>query len=261
MTTASCKDAALTYAGYGWSVVPIRSGAKVPLVRWQEFQARRAGAEEILQWFERWPDANIGIVTGAVSGLVIIDIDPRHGGEESLAAWQTVRGPFPATVEAATGSGGRHYYFAFGEAGLRSMVAVAEGIDIRADGGLVVAPPSRHPSGNRYRWQPGRAPGEVGLAPLPGWLTITLLRRTHRQGHDLAHWRDLVRRGVREGERNSSIASLCGHLLRHGVDPQVALELLLCWNRERCAPPLDDDEVAQVIASIRRLHDGEGDEP
>ncbi|HYA72781.1 MAG TPA: primase alpha helix C-terminal domain-containing protein, partial [Roseiarcus sp.] len=63
--------------------------------------------------------------------------------------------------------------------------------------------------------------------------------------------------GVTEGQRNSSVASLIGHLLWHGVDTDVALELLLAWNRMRCRPPLEDAEVAQVVASIAKLHDAE----
>lgn len=70
-----------------------------------------------------------------------------------------------------------------------------------------------------------------------------------------ARWRRLVREGVVEGERNNTLASLTGHLLWHGVDPEVALELLLAWNRARCRPPLPDDEVARVVASIARLHE------
>jgi len=79
-------------------------------------------------------------------------------------------------------------------------------------------------------------------------------------GHPLAHWRELVRQDVAEGTRNSTLASLAGHLLWHGVDPQVALELLLVFNRVRCRPPLPDDEVAQVVASITRLHERGRDE-
>jgi hypothetical protein len=74
--------------------------------------------------------------------------------------------------------------------------------------------------------------------------------RGPRIGRSLSDWRHLVREGVAEGQRNSTIASLTGHLLWHGVDPEVALELLLAWNRMRCRPPLDDAEVAQVVASM-----------
>lgn len=80
--------------------------------------------------------------------------------------------------------------------------------------------------------------------------------RGPRVGRSLPEWRQLVREGVLEGERNSTIASLTGHLLWH-VDPEVALELMLAWNRMRCRPPLDDAEVAQVVASITRLHEAD----
>jgi len=260
MIRATCKEPALTYAGYGWSVVAIRPDQKVPLVRWQEFQKRCADVQEITQWFERWPDANIGIVTGMISGIIVLDIDPRHGGDDSLAAWQTRHGVLPPTVEATTGGGGRHLYFSTGGTAVLSMTAVAKGIDVRAEGGLVVAPPSRHPSRNLYRWRAGRAPGEIALAPLPNWLMLAFLGTAHRPGHHLSHWRELIRKGVEEGARNTTIASLSGHLLWHGVDPQIVLELLLCWNQQRCTPPLDGNEVAEVVANITRLHNREGDE-
>jgi hypothetical protein len=70
-----------------------------------------------------------------------------------------------------------------------------------------------------------------------------------------------VQEGVSEGERNSTVASLTGHLLWHGVDPQVALELMLAWNRLRCRPPLDDEEVARVVASITHLHEAKAPPP
>ena len=122
---------------------------------------------------------------------------------------------------------------------------------------MIIAPPSIHPSGKPYRWREGRSPGEVDLAPLPVWILQPRFGGDERLGHPLTYWRDLVREGVVEGQRNSTIASLAGHLLWHGVDPEVALELLLAWNRMRCRPPLDDAEVTQVVASITRLHEAD----
>jgi len=139
---------------------------------------------------------------------------------------------------------------------LRNRVGVRPGIDLRADGGCVVAPPSVHPSGRRYAWSAGNAPEEIPLATLPPWF-LDLLRHPTRMGHPVTHWRHLVHEGVAEGERNANLASLTGHLLSRGVDPEVALELLLAWNRLRCRPPLPDDEVARVVQSIARLHERE----
>jgi hypothetical protein len=250
------RAAALAYAARGWSVLPIEPAGKRPLVPWLKLQQQPVAAEEIESWFRRWPEANIGVVTGRVSALVVVDIDPRHGGPESIEQARREYGPLPPTVEAETGGGGRHLYFAHPGGLLRNRVGLAPGIDLRGDGGCVVAPPSLHPSGRRYRWAAGRAPGEVGLAPLPRWL-LPAAPAGAPSGHPLAHWRQLVRQDIVEGTRNSTLASLAGHLLWHGVDAEVVLELLLAFNRLRCRPPLPDDEVARVVASIGRLHEQE----
>jgi hypothetical protein len=90
---------------------------------------------------------------------------------------------------------------------------------------------------------------------MPPWLARLAQDRPAGRGHPAAHWRELVREGVEEGQRNATIASFAGHLLWRGVDADVALELMLCWNRMRCRPPLGDEEVARVVASIARLHE------
>lgn len=248
------RTAALDYLGRGWAVLPLRPAEKRPLVRWEDYQDRAPNEAEVKGWFAAWPAANVGIVTGAVSGLVVLDIDPKHGGDESLAALERRHGPLPETLVARTGGGGQHRYFAHPGGVVRNRAGLAQGIDVRGDGGYVVAPPSRHPSGGVYAWETGHGPDDRAPAPLPGWLLQLMTGRTVGGGHPLAHWRQLVREGVDEGARNSTIASFAGHLLWHGVDPAVALELLLAWNRTRCRPPLPDDEVAQVVQSIARLH-------
>ena len=245
---------ALEYARYGWSLIPMRPRDKRPMIKWQAYQQRRADAEEIRGWFRRWPDANIGIVTGAVSGLVVLDIDPRHGGEESLRRWQAEHGPLPPGIEARTGGGGRHIYFSHPGGVIHNRAGLARGIDLRGDGGCIVAPPSVHASGDAYRWITGHEPGHAKLAELPGWLLALLHDEARSTGHGIAYWQQLVRQGVGAGERNNTIASLTGHLLWHGVDADVAMELLLCWNRIRCSPPLEDDEVIRTVQSITRLH-------
>jgi len=252
-----CADAALRYAARGWSVIPVEPGGKRPLVSWLELQRRRASPAEIETWFAQHPDANVGIVTGAVSGLVVLDVDAGRGGSESVENWACRYGPLPPTVEALTGGGGRHLYVQHPGVATANRVGLAAGIDLRGDGGCVVAPPSLHASGRHYAWLEGYSPDEIAITPMPDWL----LRITHPQaahvGHPLAHWRQLVREGVDEGARNSTLASLAGHLLWHAVDPQVVLELLLSWNRLRCRPPLSDQEVASVVSSITKLHERE----
>lgn len=248
------RAAALRFLSLGWSVVPMQPRGKRPLVRWTPYQTRRATADEVEQWFRRWPDANVGIVTGTISGLLVLDVDAGHGGDASLAELEREFAPLEPTLECLTGGGGRHLYFRhFGEP-IPNKAGFREGLDLRGDGGVVVAPPSIHPNGRPYRWRDGRDPDSLGAAPMPQWLRNVLSGTAAHTGHPLAHWRRLVGEGVAEGARNATIASLAGHLLWHEVDPHVVLELLLSWNRQRCRPPLPDDEVAVTVASIARTH-------
>ena len=253
-TNARPREAALDYLKRGWSVVPIIHQTKRAAVPWLAYQVAMADADQIGDWYRRFPDAGVAIVTGAVSGLVVVDIDSAHGGEQSLYDLQRTHGPLPPTLEAVSGGGGRHLYFAHPGGELRNRTGLAPGIDLRGDGGYIVAPPSLHISGQRYRWRPAHDPDSTTPAPLPDWLLRPIGHPAEHLGHSLDHWRALVQNGVEQGERNNTIASLSGHLLWHGVDPEVAMELLLCWNRARCRPPLTDDEVIRTVLSITRRH-------
>jgi len=259
-TPSSCHGAALEYLARGWSVIPVEPRGKRPLVAWLEFQDRQPTAAEVTGWFGRWPEANLGIVTGVVSGLAVLDVDAGHGGAQSLVGLENAHGPLPRTITVATGGGGRHLYFSHPGGVVHNKVGLAPGIDLRGDGGCVVAPPSLHPSGRRYAWAPGCAPGQERLASLPPWLRQLARPGPGRAGHPLTHWRELTRRRIPKGERNNTIASLAGHLFWHGVDAGVVFELLEAWNREHCEPPLPVEEVAHVVESIARLHERRGEE-
>jgi hypothetical protein len=254
MPIRAMVDWALDYWRRGWSVIPLKTGQKIPLIPWEEYEHRLPDEAEIRSWFECRPEANLAAVTGRVSGLIVLDADPRHHGDESIQALERTHGSLPVTVEALTGGGGRHFYFQLADGTLRTQVGLAPGLDVRGEGGLVVVPPSLHPSGRRYAWREGRAPGEIALAVVPDWIITQSSTEIARGGHPLHYWRELVGAGVEQGERNSTIASLTGHLLWRGVDVDVALELLLCWNRVRCYPPLPDEEVERTVASIARTH-------
>jgi len=250
MTDPSHLDAALACLARGWAVIPAAPRAKHPIVRWQAFQTKMPSEETVRGWFGKWPDANLAVVTGLISNLIVLDVDPRHDGDESLRIIEERHGPLPETVEAITGGGGRHVYFACPEAEIRNRAGFAPGLDLRGEGGVIIVPPSVHPSGKPYRWRPGHDPDEIALAPFPIYLLESRFGGEERLGRPMAYWRALARTGVGEGERNSTIASFAGHLLWHGVDPDVALELLLGWNRMRCTPPLDDEEVIRTVRSI-----------
>lgn len=247
-------DSALAYLARGWAVIPVRPRGKRPLVAWEEFQRRLPTEDEIRGWFARWPDANLAIVTGRISGLIVLDVDPRHDGDETLDELERTHGPLPHTVEALTGSGGRHVFFAYPGRAVRNAVGFAPGLDLRGDGGVIVAPPSIHPSGGRYEWEVSHHPDETPVVPMPPWILRLIAAPEGRRGHPQEHWRRLAREGVEQGRRNDSIASFAGHLFWHGVDYDVVMELLLSWNAQRCRPPLDDDEVTRTVDSVARTH-------
>jgi hypothetical protein len=112
----------------------------------------------------------------------------------------------------------------------------------------VVAPPSSHESGRFNTWVHGCAPEDIELSELPDWIFTELSK--HKAATPNSAWRRLARDGVSEGARNDSIARLSGKLLRHRVDPILALEIMQGWDAGRCRPPLDDSEVSRVVHSI-----------
>jgi hypothetical protein len=262
--------AALAYAHRGLAVIPLHSitsaagkcscgklkcssPGKHPLT---EHGLRDASKDEkqITEWWTRWPAANIGIATGAVSGIVVLDIDPRHGGNESLGDLQLANGPLPKTPIVITGSGGKHLYFRHpGGHVPNSSGAIGPGIDVRGDGGYVVAPPSNHVSGNSYAWQPAHRIDESPIWSAPDWL-LTLIQRSfseEKSARPSSQWVELIRGQIPVGMRNDALARIAGHLLRiHILDPDVAGELVHAVNEARCRPPLTFDEVECIVDSI-----------
>ena len=219
-------------------------------------QQATSAAPMIQAWWRRWPEANIGLVTGEASGLVVLDVDPRHGGEVALEELERRFGELPSTVQANTGGGGRHLVFR--HPGIRvpnSAGLLGPGLDMRGDGGYIVAPPSLHASGHRYVWDGAHPLTALEPAPIPGWLLERLKtgsRNPSPQGPRcplgaLALW------GVKEGQRNASLTRLAGHLLRHRVDPDISLGLLKSWNDANCTPPLTESEMVRTLESIASL--------
>lgn len=203
---------------------------------------------------EHFPNANVGIATGASAGIFVVDIDPRHGGDRALGELEAHHGELPVTVTSATGGGGVHFLFRHPGVKVKNSAGIiGSGIDIRGEGGLIVAPPSVHASGKPYTWIRGRSPGDIAVADAPAWL-LNLVRGNRRGRAERRAQRDLVRHiaraGAAEGGRNDSVVRLAGHLLRHHVDPYVALDLVLSWNSTRNVPPLDDGEVKAAVDSI-----------
>jgi replicative DNA helicase len=183
-TTTSPLDHALAYAARGWRVVPIRPGGKHPadVPRWQE--AATTDVELIGEWWRRWPAHGVGIATGRSSGLWVLDVDVSGDkrGDETLADLVATYGPLPDTVEVVTGSGGRHLYFAWpDDAEIRNDQAgrLGPGLDVRGEGGQVLAPPTIHPNGTPYAWEASGDPFDgIAVARAPAWLVELLTSTT-----------------------------------------------------------------------------------
>src|SRR6185437_11937216 len=223
------------------------SPAKHPLTP-HGFQDASQDRAMITEWWSRWPAANIGLTTGTPSGLLVVDIDPRNGGDRSLQTVIAKNGNLPATAQQFTGGGGRHFFFRY--SGGRVPKTLAEGIDLKGDGGYVVIAPSRHCSGGDYRWA-----GEEGkesllrLAEAPDWLQTFIATPKNDGPHPEPK---NVDGKFGKGQRNNRLTSLAGTIQRCGMAPEAIETALLEENQQNCDPPLPDGEVRRIVASVGR---------
>jgi len=247
---------ALRYAELGWGVIPLRNKDKRPLLQsWAKYQQERADEEQIKRWWEKWPDANIAIVTGQVSGIVVIDVD----GPEGLKILQE-KG-IPNTVVAKTGKG-YHYYFKHPGGGteIRSFTRRFPGLDLRGDGGYVVAPPSVHPLGHRYEWE--NPPWTSSLAELPAWILQgdepeQEKEKKEREIREVEQGQKpftVIPLGIPEGQRNDTLFRFACGLVGKGYDP-VLVEAAVKHAAEHCNPPLPKTEAQQIVKSALRYYD------
>jgi hypothetical protein len=214
----------------------------------------------IRHWWGLQPNYNVAVACGVISGIFVIDVDSLDA-ELELRKVEKEHGELPPTVEVITARG-RHLYFKTPEVPVRNSTGkIAPGIDVRGDGGYVLAPPSIHPSGKAYTWSVDSA---GMIAEAPDWLLDRIWECSNGNGQatPVAEWRALVADGVSEGQRDCTVARLSGHLLRRFLDPFVVLDLMQCWNAQRCQPPLPEDDVTRIVNSIcarelrRRGHAG-----
>jgi Virulence-associated protein E-like domain/Bifunctional DNA primase/polymerase, N-terminal/Primase C terminal 1 (PriCT-1) len=232
---------ALAYAAQGWPVFPCQD--KKPLPGSRGFYDATTQADQIRRWWVQWPQAQVAIRTGKQSGLVVLDVDPGHGGQASLTALEAEFGPLPETRQARSGGGGQHLYFTWpGEPIRLSVGKLGAGLDIRGDGGYIIAPPSlHHTTGQAYTWE-----NDLPIAPLPEWVLAKLQAPPPRQeGHGAGTT-------IPEGQRNSTLTSLAGRWRRIGMPPKVLEAGLLVHNAQWCTPPLPEAEVQKIAASVGR---------
>jgi hypothetical protein len=200
-------------------------------------------------WWSKFPEANIAIATGSRSRSVILDVDPRRGGDASLRELERSHGALPDGPRVQTGGGGEHIYLSTPDnVCIRSRRDLLPGIDILAEGAYAVGAGSIHESGRQYRWKPGNTLSEQPLPPCPSRI-LELINKGARSTAQTVT-------SIPEGQRNTTLTSLGGAMRSHGFGPEAIGAALLEENRLRCAPPLDDDEVQQIAASVSRYPSG-----
>jgi putative DNA primase/helicase len=235
---------ALEYAKNGWPVLPLAIKGKIPLIKGGKgSKDATTDLQQIEGWWSKTPNANVGIATGLQSGIFVLDVDIGKDGEESLQNLQEQYGALPVTHKVKTGTGGWHYYFYYPPNGIKNSASkLGSGLDIRGDGGYVVAPPSIHPdTGNPYEWE-----CKDPIVAAPDWLFLALAETSNvisiAKGGD----------SIAEGQRNEFLTSIAGKFRREGLEEEEIGEVLLSINGGRCDPPLPEKEVLGIAKSISK---------
>lgn len=170
----ACLEAAISYAGKGWHIFPVPPGEKKSYLSAKFSGGRRWGASNkerhVRRFFRKFPDANVGIATGAISGIFVFEVDTPKGhnvdGFASLEKLQAKHRAMPKTLQAISPSGSLHFYYKCPRVLVRNSASeIAPGIDVRGDGGMVIAPPSVKPRVGIYRWV-----NHLPIAKAPRWL-------------------------------------------------------------------------------------------
>jgi RecA/RadA recombinase len=246
--------AARAYLKMGLHPIPCRPRNKRPLFDWLPYQTQQPTLSEIDAWWGEHPDANVALVVGR--GIMVADLDGPHAGRLLGEAGIEL----PAGAPRVKTGHGRHVYLAPSE-GVRNRTAVlsveVDGVksqlDIRADGGYVLAPPSIHPNGSRYTWEVSLV---FPLPPAPGVLLELVRERKPAEAHTSANgsapdWITTALRGVSEGSRDDTAARLAGYFVSKGHPEDVVLELMAQF-AGRCSPPLPLGDIRRIVQSVRR---------
>lgn len=231
----STKEEAYEYLSRGWSCFPLLKKSKQPSVKWARYYESRASEQEVESWAA---DGNLAIATGKLSGLVVVDFDTYKGAkpEEFLRRY-----PTDCLVE--TGTGGFHAYYRYPEnEEVRNAAGFLPGVDIRAEGGYVVAPPSIHPNGNPYRWVSKGTP-----AALPD----VVRHKAREQSQNAPGWVSELLEGVGTGRRDDVCAKLAGWCSHKGMGKGEAVAILTLWNQKN-SPPLHASDIQKTVDSVYR---------
>ncbi len=244
-------DAAIAYARRGWYIAPVVRGFKHPFIKW----ATESSTDEtiIKSWWERNPDANIAIITGAKSGIVVMDIDPRSGGHESLFEKCSEYGKLPDTLTFKTGGNGTHYVFKHPGFKVKTVPNIFTGMDSKGDGGLIIAPPSIHASGNHYEILL-----DAPIADMPEWWAKVVKDKEPVEGvrkvinKPFPKDKYLNDETIHQGDRDTKLYIIACSMRAHALEEDEIYALLSIVNETRCAPPMEDKEIVKISKSAAK---------
>lgn len=243
-------DAAIEYAGKGMAVFPLKPRDKKPLTKHGVNDAT-TDFDTITKWWKKNPNANIGIACGQISGgLLVIDLDERANGVsgfDSLHEWESEHGELPETARTITGKGGSHILYRVDHKE-NNRVDLLEGVDVRSDGGYIVAPPSIHPNGNRYEWE--FDPEEYDIRDADE--TVMELLSIGKKKVDVDKFTSPEK--IPDGKRNDTIYKVACSLQAKGLGDGAILAACRAENEAKCDPPLTDEEVDKIVESALK-HD------
>lgn len=241
-------DAALEFASLELAVFPLVERDKLPAVS-GGFKVATTDEEQIREAWEHRPNLNIGIATGTVSrGLVVIDLDVDDSKDEdgvaTLRAWEREHGDLPETATVKTGRGGMHLYYRCDQP-VGCSVNSDIGVDIRGDGGYVVAPPSVHPNGNSYEFEEYLDDVPIARADSNVYAFIRAVQGERQRGKRFS-----LPEVIADGKRNDTLMRLACSLQAQGFGDDMILANLEAANNLRCNPPLPVSEVEAIAESV-----------
>lgn len=246
------KEQAIEYAKMGWQVFPLLPRTKKPATP-HGFQDASNDVIRVAEWWNKNPNYNIGIATGKASGFLVVDLDideeKGKNGAETLREWERENGKLPDTWQSITGRGGYHFLYKCNEP-FSNKANFHEGIDIRADGGYIVAPPSLHPNGNRYEWEYFEGDG-VELAEVNDTVR-KLLNPPKREYSGF-----VSPPTIEDGSRTNILTKMACSMQAKGFDDETIKGAIRSENDRKCNPPLTEKELErEVFPALKRYEKG-----
>lgn len=253
---------ALKYAQKGFAVFPVKERGKVPIIKnWQNDASK--DPNQINKWWNAYPNANIGIATGTKSNLIVIDIDQDEDkGKDGLASikeWEQANGELPETAEVLTGRGGVHKYYRLCDARIKNAVNIIDSVDIRNEGGYVVAPPSIHENGRCYEWEAMHDIDEIEIARADSTvLNLCMHNFKQKSTFDytapIPEHKGLQKAITEEGGRTAYLVEWIGKHVKNGYSEELIKDMIRQENDLMCKPSLSETELQkEVFPAIKRF--------